>query len=204
MIDGMHILTAILLERGQHECRRCSARYAGFDDDVRLRGPHGCAQGLSIELAHRGAYAVESWVAALHAPATHGAPADLDVELPHTWRHHSHVFLILHRHSRRGDRAGTVWTRHWHRHRDDVVAARGCWPMPMAAMAQSGAAPAAPRRRRALREGRRLACARPASHVELVLQSLVCAAKPVALALQPVTLVFQPGTLPFRPLQVPP
>ena len=59
-IDGMHIPTAILLERGQHECRRCSGRCTGFDDDVRLRGPHGCVQGLSIELTHRGAYAVES------------------------------------------------------------------------------------------------------------------------------------------------
>ena len=36
------------------------AAVAGFDDDVRLRGPHGCVQGLPIERTHRVAYAVES------------------------------------------------------------------------------------------------------------------------------------------------
>ena len=145
------------------------------------------------------------WVAALHAPATRGATAYLDVQLPHTWRHNRHVFLILHRHSRRGDRTGTVWTRRWHRHRDDFVDARGWWPMPMAAVAQSGAAPAAPRRRhrRALREGRRLTVARPASQVELVLQPLVFAVQPVAFALQPDPLRFRPLKLPPQSLDFP-
>ena len=141
-------------------------------------------------------------MATLHAPSTRRAVADPDVEAPHDRRDDGQLFLKLHRHPRRGDDTATVRTHRRHRHCDDLVDVLGRRPVAVTAVVGPGAPPAPPRlrRRRAFREGGRLAFARPARHVEFPLQPVVLTAQPVSLSLQLSARAFCPLQVATQPL----
>ena len=111
-------------------------------------------------------------VAALDAPATTRAVADLDVEPPHDGAHHPEIFLVLSGHAGRHHRATAVRTRRRHRRPVSLVNLRRplTTSLPTVLCARATTRTSAPTLRSVLGEGRCLPESRPSGRGQLLLE----------------------------------
>jgi hypothetical protein len=148
------------------------------DDDERDR--------LGTEVHRGGAERVGGLqrMPALHALATRRTAPDLDVEPPHDRTYRGQVLLILRCDARQVGRATTARTRRREGSRVGLIDARRNRPSGSAAAGGAASPPRSPATslRVFLRQRRGLAEARPTRRVQLLLEALVPALQPIALA----------------------